>query len=519
MALFELIIALLLAGAILAAFSRRIGVPYPALLALAGTVAAFLPGTPTVTLEPQLALTLFVAPVLLDAAYDASLRDIRNNWLPIGTLAVIVVILTVIGVAAVARVLVPAMPWPAALALGAIVAPPDASAATAVLRQLRPPHRLLVILQGESLLNDATALLIYQSAVGAAVGSIAFGWTALPMLLLTAGGGAVLGYLLARLWALLPAHSTEVPIDVLIQFISTFAVWLIADHLGISAIITVVVYAMTIARTSPSRMRARRRIASFAVWDVAVFVLNVLAFILIGLQLKTILARLDGGLGLYAGVAAAVCAAVIAIRIGWVMTSNAFVRWIHRHGGDGKLVPPTVQGGVVVAWCGMRGIVTLATALALPQGFPYRDLIVFCAFWVVLGTLAVQGLTLRPLMQHLTLPEDTSVEREVQLARRETARAAVRMLRDTAYAGEESEALRLLYREYAARAAGGAEAPSHGRTLAGLQGRAVAVQRQTLFRLRHEGTIGDDAYHVIEEELDIIELTADHRVRTLDVPE
>jgi CPA1 family monovalent cation:H+ antiporter len=295
---------------------------------------------------------------------------------------------------------------------------------------------------------------------------------------------------------------------------------MIAEHLGVSAIITLVVYAMTIARMSPSRMRARRRIASFAVWDVAVFVLNVLAFILIGLQLKTILARLDGGLGLYAGVAAAVCAAVIVIRIAWVMASNTLARWALRHAENTRnLIPPTPQGGLVVAWCGMRGIVTLATALALPQGFPYRDLIVFCAFWVVLGTLAAQGLTLKPLIQHLTLPEDTSVEREVRLARQETARAAVHMLRNTAYAGDESDACRLLYREYAARAAGGADMPAHDRTLAGLQARAVSVQRQTLFRLRQQGTIGDDAFHLIEEELDIIELTADPRVRTLDTPE
>src|SRR5690242_9025635 len=150
MILFELVIALLLAGALLTAWSRRIGVPYPTLLALGGAAAAFLPGAPAITLEPDLALALFVAPVLLDAAFDASPRDLRENWLPIGALAVIAVGLTVAAVAVVARLLLPAMPWPAAVALGAIVAPPDASAATAVLRQVRPPHRLLVILEGES---------------------------------------------------------------------------------------------------------------------------------------------------------------------------------------------------------------------------------------------------------------------------------------------------------------------------------------------------------------------------------
>src|SRR5918912_1856866 len=194
MALFELVIALLLAGALLAIWARRIGAPYPALLSLAGAAAAFLPGTPEVALEPELALALFVAPTLLDAAYDASPRDIRDNWVPIGALAVVVVGLTVAAVALVARALVPEMPWAAAVALGAIVAPPDASAATAVLRQLRPPHRLLVILEGESLFNDASALLIYRLAVGAAVGGLTLSWRVLPLLLLVMAGSVVLGF-------------------------------------------------------------------------------------------------------------------------------------------------------------------------------------------------------------------------------------------------------------------------------------------------------------------------------------
>ena len=288
-----------------------------------------------------------------------------------------------------------------------------------------------------------------------------------------------------------------------------------------SAIITVVVYAMTLAREVPARMDGRRRIASYAVWDVAVFVLNVLAFVLIGLQLKGILRHLDNQLGLYFGVAAAVCASVILVRIVWVMTSNAVVRWKIRRFGEGggrKLMRPSAAGGIVISWCGMRGIVTLATALALPEHFVQRDLIVFCAFWVVLGTLGAQGLTLRPLMRRLKLPEDTSVEEEIRLARQATANAAVQLLQAHAQSEGGSEAGRMLHREYTARAVGGAEAAAQATTLAALQGRAVGVQRSTLLDLRRAGTIGDDAFHAIEEELDIIELTADPRVRTLDKP-
>jgi monovalent cation/hydrogen antiporter len=518
MALFELVIALLLLGALLAAWSQRVGMPYPALLALAGAAAAFIPGAPEVELEPELALALFVAPTLLDAAFDASPRDMRENWAPIGVLAVVVVGLTVAAVAVVARALVPDLPWPAAVALGAIVAPPDASAATAVLRQLRPPHRLLVILEGESLLNDATALLIYRIAIGAAAGGAVFGWQLLPELLLTAGGGAALGWGLARLWLVFPTQRAEIPVAVLVQFLGTFAVWILADRLGVSAIITVVVYAMTIARHAPIRSDARHRIASYAVWDVAVFVLNVLAFVLIGLQLKAILGRLDGDWTRYAGVAVAVCATVILVRIAWVLPYSAVLRWRIRHFGEGsgrRLMRPTVGAAIVISWCGMRGIVTLATALALPEGFVQRDLIVFSAFWVVLVTLSLQGLTLRPLMQRLCLPEDSSVEEETRLARRETARAAMQALRVKG----EAEAVTLLQREYAARAIDGADTPADADRLARLQGHVVMVQRQVLMQLRREGTIGDDAFHLIEEELDIIELTADPRVRSLGAPE
>jgi Na+/H+ antiporter len=519
MVVFELVIALLLAGALLFVWSQHAGVPYPALLALAGAAAAFIPGTPTVTLDPELALVLFVAPTLLDAAFDASPRDMRDNWISIGALAVVVVAVTVAAVACVAHAMVPALPWAAAVALGAVVAPPDASAATAVLRQLRPPHRLLVILEGESLWNDATALLAYRAAVGVAMGDAFSGWNITVAAVVAAGGGGLLGWVLARLWLRLPWRRADIPVAVLAQFLGTFAVWLLADRLGVSAIITVVVYAMTLARDAPSQVGARHRIASYAVWEVAVFVLNVLAFVLIGLQLKAILGRLDGGVGFFAGVAAAVCVTVIVVRMVWVNGQVAVVRWRARRFGSRPaaasrraLRPPTIGHGLLAGWCGMRGIVTLATALALPEDFPHRDLIVFCAFAVVLATLALQGLTLRPLMLRLRLPADNSVDEEIRLARAATARGAMQVLETHG----ASATAALLQREYAARAAGGAEAPVHAASLAALQGVAVAAQRLVLQALRRDGTIGEDAFHAIEEELDIIELTADPHVRTVD---
>ena len=512
MVLFEIVIVLLLVGAVLALWADRIGVPYPAMLALAGAGVALIPGAPSVTLDPELALALFVAPVLLDAAFDASPRDLRDNIVPVSLLAVVAVILTIGAVAYAARLVVPEMSWFVAITLGAIVAPPDASAATAVLKRLRPPHRVVVILEGESLFNDATALIIYRVAVGAVVTGAFSGWGVVPTLLLSCGGGVIAGILMAKffLWSMLRIQ--DIQVATVLQFIGTFAVWIIAERLGLSAIITVVAFAMTASRHAPGRTRARNRMSSYAVWDVVVFVLNVLAFVLIGLQLRGILSRIDRAeLDTYLLCAGAVCAAVILIRFVW-MPYNWFVRWHIRRYGVHLPRPmslPTVGTGLLISWCGMRGIVTLAAALALPDGdavFPHRDLIVFCAFCVVLCTLVIQGATLRPLLNVLGLRDDGSVEREIETARIETARAAIQELESK----PASPAVELLRREYQARMQPGSPEPE---SLADLQQHAALAQRRALVDLRARSVIGDDAFHAAEEEIDLLELTASARIR------
>ncbi|HXO69233.1 MAG TPA: cation:proton antiporter, partial [Bradyrhizobium sp.] len=253
MVTFEWIIGLLLGAVLLSALARRTQVPYPTFLALGGMALAFLPGSPSWTLEPDLALALFVAPVLLDAAFDTSLRDLRDNWLPVSTLVFIAVGLTTATVAVLAHWLVPGMPWAAAIALGAIVAPPDAAAATAILRQVKLPYRLLKILEGESLLNDASALLIYRVAVGAAVLEH-FKWsTFAPTIVLGLAGSLIAGYAFAKLQAPLTRRITDAPSAIIVQFAGTFTVWIVAEHIGLSGILTIVAYAITIARTAPAR--------------------------------------------------------------------------------------------------------------------------------------------------------------------------------------------------------------------------------------------------------------------------
>src|SRR6478672_5616249 len=270
MRVFEVVIALLVGGAALAALARRIGAPYPALMALAGAALALIPGVPTLVLDPELALALFVAPVLLDAAFDASPRDLRANWRPVASLALGAVALTVAVVAVVAKALVPDMPWGAAVALGAIVAPPDAAAATTVLKQLRPPHRLLVILEGESLFNDASALLVYRLAVGATVAGFLSGWTVLPTLLVVTVGSVLLGLLLSRVTVYVSGRINDVATSVVFQFGWTFGAWILAEQLHLSAIITLVVFAMATSRHAAETLPARIRIPSWAVWEVAV---------------------------------------------------------------------------------------------------------------------------------------------------------------------------------------------------------------------------------------------------------
>ena len=510
----ETLVGLVLAAVMLAATARRVGAPYPAFLALGGAILAFVPGAPSFTVPPELALALFVAPVLLDAAYDASPRDLKDNWAPVTGLVVFAVGLTTVAVAGVTRTLMPAMPWAAAIALGAVVAPPDAAAATAVLRQLRPPHRILTILQGESLLNDATALLIYRLAVGAvAANSFSIGAIA-PTFLLAVAGSIVAGPALAWLSVRLTERVQDVPTAIILQFVSTFGVWIVADWIGLSGVLTMVCYAISVARTAPERTPARIRVPSYAVWETVVFVLNVLAFIFIGLQIRPIMESLEStARGRYFAVAGAVLVTVVVVRIAWHMSFNAVIRWRDRRFGfhpPRAMLRPTIGSGLVISWSGMRGIVTLAAALALPAAYPFRDLIVFTAFAVVLGTLVLQGLTLRPLLLALNLRDNDPVGHEVSLAREGALRAAL-----AEFESDGSPVAEAVRQEFAAHLGsvgvdadeGEARRFAHG----DIHRRALEAARLAVLGMRATNEIGDDAFHQLEEELDWIEMAGGGR--------
>jgi Na+/H+ antiporter len=513
----EQLLGLFVIAVLLSAAARRVGAPYPVFLAVGGALIALLPGGPVFTLPPELVLALFVAPVLLDSAYDMSLRDLRDNWAPVAGLAVCAVGLTTAAVAMVAHALAPALPWAAAVTLGAIVAPPDAVAAGAVLRQLHPPQRILTVLEGESLLNDATALLIYRLAVGS-VAVHGFSWDVVgPTFLLAVAGSLVAGLVVGRLVLYVIGRVEHIPTTIILQFVFTFGVWVLAEAAGLSAVLTMVCYAVTIKRSRCRGPGARVRIATDAVWSAAVFALNIMAFIFIGLQMRPILESLARDeLTRYIVVTAAVLATVIVVRLAWHMPFNAILRWRDRRFGfqpPRPMLRPTVGSGLVISWAGMRGIVTLAAAMALPQDFPQRDLVVFVAFGVSLGTLVINGLTLKPLLRALRLHDDDPVGREVGVGRERAYRAGLASMN-----GEQSPEAEYVRQKFTALLASqqdpGGETGLAAVRQQALSRRVLRAARQSIYAMRADDEIGDDAFRSVEQELDWLEMALGEEVRS-----
>ena len=502
---FEAILAVLVIAVLLSLAAQRLNMPYPPLLAAGGAGLAFLPWAPEVGLDPDLALALFVAPILLDSAYDSSPRDLKRNALPIAFLTLAAVGVTVMAVAMLARHLRPDMPWAAAIALGAIVAPPDAAAATSVLRATPVPQRLRTILEGESLFNDASSLLIYRLAVAAVGGGLAWGWPLVLTMAWTVVGSVILGLVAGAGLSRLTSRVKDAPPAILLQFTGAFGVWILAERLGLSAIISVVVFGMVAARVTARRVEATVRLPAYAVWETTVFGLNAVAFALIGLQVGPLWRELsDTERSRYALFAVAVFGVVVAARLGWVMIYNTAVQLKNRlfgvHLNPGEQAPES-RHGLVIGWAGMRGIVSLAAAYALPTDFPHRDLILLSTFAVVMGTLIVQGMTLGPLVRLLGLSGDDVLAGEIRHARRAVAEAAIADL-----APRRSAAAHRLREDYRERleAIDGAESDD-GRAeldIDRLTAEVLIAKRDALSRLRDNGDISDAAYFQIEEELD-----------------
>jgi len=499
--LFESLLLLLVAAIVLLQVARRLSLPYPSMLALAGVGVALLPGAPDFPIDPRTALPLFIAPALMDAAFDFPISRAKRFWVPLLALALGGVLLTALLVAWAGWALA-GLPFAAALVLGAIVAPPDAAAATAILSGMSIPRSTDAVLRGESLFNDAAALLLFGVALSVQTAGTV---TAAQMLGfgLAAPGGVLFGMLVGLLLPYATRFVTGALDSNLLQFVTTFLVWIVAEHLHVSPVLAVVTMAMTVASRRSDPSSPRLRVQSYAVWGVVVFVLNVTAFLLMGLQARRIIGDMSGAhlrqALIFAGIVTAI---VVVVRVVFTLAFNRTVVWYRARRGQEP--PASWQQATLAGWCGMRGLVTLATAFILPDNFPQRDTVVLSAFAVVLVTLVLQGLTLAPLIRLLGLDQRSVGEQELRTVRLGLVKAALQRM--AVEADAEGKRLADLYRIEADALDEPARTEAFDRHCA-LSQAAVAAQRAELERCRLEFQLSDDDYNFLLEQLDWRELT------------
>ena len=515
-----LILGLAVAIAALSTIARLINVPYPIVLVLGGLGIGLIPGLPDVTLDPDLVLVIFLPPLLYAAAFFVSLRDLRRELRPITLSAVGLVIATAVGVALVAHALIDGMTWGTAFALGAIVAPTDPIAAGAITRRLGAPRRLVTIIEGESLINDGTALVIYRSAVAAVVGGSFSIWSGGLDFVLAVVGGIAIG--LAVGWAIAEVRRRidDPPVEITISLATGYAAYFPAEAIDVSGVLAAVTAGIYLGWKAPEIASVSQRLQGRPVWELLQFLVNAVLFVLIGLQLPIVVGNLEGiSDATLVGYAAAICATVVGVRLAWVNTMPYMIRALDRRPGQ---VARRVDWRTrqIAAWAGMRGAVSLAAALALPlqtdagEPFPQRDLIIFLAFSVILFTLVFQGLTLPWLIRRLGVGDDGREQEEEEVRARLHA-SAIALERLEELAAEDwtrddtVERVRRVY-EYRQRRF---SARRDGDDSDGIEERSIAyqrlvrelynAQREAVVELRNSGEISQEVMTLIERELDL----------------
>ena len=401
----------------------RARVPYPILMVLGGLVLSFVPGLPEFDLPPELVLVAFLPPLLYSAAFFTSLRDLRANIYPISLLSLGLVAATTVGVAVVAHTVVDELPWSAAFVLGAVVSPTDPIAATSIASRLGAPRRIVTIVEGESLVNDATALVLYRAAVVAVTTGTFTLWEAGARLIVNAIAGIAIGVGVGYVIRQVRKRMTDPPSEVAISLLTGYLAYLPAEALGVSAVLAAVTAGIYLGWHTPELTNAETRLQGFAFWTILTFIVNATLFTLVGLQLPSVLDGLDSwSTGELVLAAAAVCATVVLARIAWVLLFAYVKRDL------------STRNATVAAWAGMRGAVSLAAALAIPletdagAPFPGRELIIFLAFCVIVVTLVGQGATLPALIRALGIEDDGGDAREEAKARKRAAMAALERL-------------------------------------------------------------------------------------------
>lgn len=514
MALLELLLLLLLSCVALGWVARHFKFPYPIALVAGGAALGLVPNLPENMFDPQLVLVTVLPPILYQAALLTSWTDFKANLREIGLLAIGLVAATTLAVGAVLKFLVPDVPWAVAFTLGAIVSPPDAVAATSILSRLNIPRRMVTVLEGESLVNDASGLVLYKFAV-AAVLTGAFSWAdASYQFALVSLGGIAIGAVLAFAYIAVHKKLGDPFIEVLTVLSIPYAAYMAAEAVHTSGVLAVVTAGLVRGRHAPALVSAEMRIMARSVWNVLVFLLNSLVFMLIGLQMSAVLAALDRYPAAYlAAVAGAVTVTAIWVRFGWVYPSDWLQRRIDRLRG-GTAPPMNKNELAIISWCGMRGIVSLAAALALPlrlddgQPFPYRDLVIFLTFVVITVTLVGQGLTLAPLIRRLKVGSTWSLHTEQVRVRAAMSAAALAAI-DKAIADEDvpehwTHGLKAEISERIAETAASEanELTPRMELLNRLRHAAIRTERAELLRIWRSNEIGDEVMHHLMELLD-----------------
>jgi CPA1 family monovalent cation:H+ antiporter len=517
----ELLIGgLLVAIAGLGALARRLQVPYPIVLVVGGVVFGFVPGVPTVRLDPNIVLVVFLPILVYAAAFFANLGDLKSNLRGLTMVSVGLVLATMTAVAVVAHAVI-GMPWAAAFVLGAVVSPTDPLAAGLIMRSLDVPRRLVSAAEGEGLFNDATALVAYKVAVAAVVaGSFSLGDASLSLIAAAAGGiaiGLAVGWLIAEVRKRTP----DPQISVTISLVSGYAAFVPANAVGASGVLAAVTTGIYMGIRGPSIIPARVRLQGFFTWDILDFIINSALFVLVGLQLRGIMRALSGFTASeLIGWALAICGVTVFARLAWFFTVPYLVRALDRRPSQRERRIPASHR-LLIGWSGMRGAVSLAAALAVPltvtggAPFPDRELILFLTFAVIFGTLVVQGLSLPLLIRRLGITDEGAAETEELKARLGATKAALAQI--DALAAEDwtredtIERMRAAYqyrkRRLAARAGKIEDDGYEDRSLAYQQAvqTVLAAQRDALVELRREGTISNETMNRVIQELDLEE--------------
>jgi len=509
------VLAILVVIAILFEIARRLGVPFPTLFVLGGLGLAIVPGMPRIQLEPELILLVFLPPLLFSAAAESPIRDLRANLAPLIRLSIGLVIFTMVIVAVVAHAMIPDLSWAAAFTLGAIVGPTDALAATTVFRRLGAPSQIRTLIEGEALFNDATALVAYRTAALAAVSGTFLLSNALAGFVVAAVGGIAIGALVGRVSGEILRRLDDPPVEVLISVVIPFAAYLPADRLGLSGVLAAVTAGLVIGSRLGKILSPSSRLLWLTSWKMIGFVLNGFVFVLIGLELPDILRGLgDRSPAQLIGLAALVCLVVVVGRIVWVFGGSLLPGSPRRvlAERDPRLATRLT---FVVGWAGLRGAVSLAAALALPVGFPERDLILLVTFAVILVTLVGQGLTLPWILRWAGWDGVEPNGDEATLARSaayqagldEVARAREDWpdhvpLFDRLESGLRDRTQHLATEDADETAERRQERIEHETIQRGV----ITAQRTAVIELRDRGGINDQTLRLIERELDLEEL-------------